>query len=170
MEKHKPKGFEKAMHLASSMLMYVSTGLLLVMLLLGTADVCGRYLFNHPISGTIEIFEILLPGIVLLSWAFIQREKSHITVDVIYERFPPRFKAVVALCITLLSMVIAALIVWQGLDEVILNYQMGRMIRNIDVPIYLPQLLVPLGAFFFLLALIADFFMYIKKIRKDRLN
>ena len=73
-----------------------------------------------------------------------------------------------ALCITVLSMVIAALIVWQGLDEVILNYQMGRMIRNIDVPIYLPQLLVPLGAFFFLLALIADFFTYIKKIRKDR--
>ena len=166
MEPRNPKGFEKVVHVTSSTLMVVSTGLLLVMLMLGTADVLGRYLFNNPISGTTEIFEILLPGVVLLGWAYVQRDKSHITVDIIYERFPPRFKAIVALCITTLAMVIAALIVWQGLGEVVLNYQMGRMIRNIHVPIYLPQLLVPIGAFALLLALIIDFCTYIKEIKK----
>lgn len=148
------------------MLMYVSTGLLLVMLLLGTADVIGRYVFNNPISGTAEIFEILLPGIVLLSWAYIQREKSHITVDIIFNRFPPRFKAIVALLITTLAMVIAVLIVWQGIDQAVLCFQMGRVIRNINVPIYLPQLLVPIGAFTLFLALIIDFYTYIKEIKK----
>lgn len=166
METQNPKGFEKVIRVASSMLMYVSTGLLLVMLLLGTADVLGRYLFDHPISGTIEIYEILLPGIVLLSWAHVQREKAHISVDIIYERLPPRFKTIVGLCITILSMVVVAVIIWQGLDTVILNYQMGRMIRNIQIPIYLPELLVPIGAFFFLLTLIVDFFTSIKKITK----
>ena len=81
--------------------MYISTGLLLVMLLLGTADVLGRYLFNNPITGTQEIFEILLPGIVLLGWAYAQRFKSHVTVDIIYNRFSPRLKAIVGLSLHL---------------------------------------------------------------------
>lgn len=161
-----PKGIEKAIDRTSSVLMTVSTILLMVMLLLGTADVIGRYFLNHPISGTTEVFEILLPGIVLLSWGYIQREHSHITVDILYARFPPRFKAIVTLFITLLSMVIAGLIFWQGIVEAELNFQMGRMIRNIEVPQYLPMLLVPVGAFTFLLALIFDFYVSLKNIRK----
>lgn len=157
---------QRAIHRTSSVLMGISTGLLIIMLLLGTADVIGRYLFNHPISGATEVFEILLPGIVLLSWGYVQRDHSHIAVDVLYERFPPRFKAFVALFITVLSIAVAALMVYQGVDEAILNYQIGRTIRNIDVPQYIPMLLVPVGAFTFLLALLVDFHQNLKNVRK----
>ena len=168
MEKQALKGFERAIHRTSNLLMTVSTAMLLIMLFLGTADVFGRYLLNHPISGTTEVFEILLPGIVLLSWGYVQRDKSHVTVDVLYDRFPPRFKSIAAIFITLLSIVVAALMVWQGIEEAVLNYEMGRMIRNIDVPQYIPMFLVPVGAFTLLLALIADFITNIKRVRKGR--
>ena len=166
MQERQPRGFERAVEMASSILMYVSTGLLFVMLLLGTADVLGRYLFNHPITGTQQVFEILLPGIVLLGWAYVQRTKSHVAVDIVYDRFPPRVKPIVALFITLLAMVISALIVWQGLLECMFNFQMGRMIRIINVPVYIPQLLVPFGAFSLFLVLIIDFWTHIKEIKK----
>ena len=166
MQERQPRGFERAVEMASSILMYVSTGLLFVMLLLGTADVLGRYLFNHPITGTQQVFEILLPGIVLLGWAYAQRTKSHVAVDIVYDRFPPRVKPIVALFITSLAMVIAALIVWQGLLECTFNFQMGRMIRIINVPVYIPQLLVPIGAFSLFLVLIIDFWTHIKEIKK----
>lgn len=166
MQEHKPGSIERVIYTTSSILMYISTGLLLVMLLLGTADVLGRYLFNNPITGTQEIFEILLPGIVLLGWAYAQRVKSHVTVDIIYNRFSPRLKAIVGLFITSLAIVITVLIVWQGIVESTANFQMGRMIRNIDVPIFIPQLLVPTGAFSLFLVLIIDFSTYIGEIRK----
>lgn len=166
MQEHKPGSVEKVIYTTSSILMYISTGLLLVMLLLGTADVLGRYLFNNPITGTQEIFEILLPGIVLLGWAYAQRVKSHVTVDIIYNRFSPRLKAIAGLFITSLAIVITALIVWQGIVESMANFQMGRMIRNIDVPIFIPQLLVPIGAFSLFLVLIIDFSTYVREIRK----
>jgi len=166
LKERQPRGFERAVEMASSILMYVSTGLLFVMLLLGTADVLGRYLFNHPITGTQQVFEILLPGIVLLGWAYAQRTKSHVAVDIVYDRFPPRVKPIVALFITFLAMVISALIVWQGLLECMFNFQMGRMIRIIDVPVYIPQLLVPIGAFSLFLVLIIDFWTHIKEIKK----
>ena len=47
------------------------------MMLLGTADVTGRYIFNKPILGTAEIFGILLPAIVLLGLAYTQEAQAH---------------------------------------------------------------------------------------------
>jgi TRAP-type C4-dicarboxylate transport system permease small subunit len=146
--------------------MYASTGLLLVMLFLGTADVLGRYLFNRPLSGSQEIFEILLPGIVLLGWAYAQRLKVHVSVDLFFNRFQARFKAIVTLLITCLALAISILIVWQGLLLSISYFKMGRLIRNINVPIFIPRLLVPLGAFTLFLVLIVDLYNDIKTIKK----
>ena len=146
--------------------MYISTCLLLVMLFLGTADVLGRYLFNKPLSGTQEIFEILLPGVVLLGWAYAQRFKSHVTVDILYARFSPRLKAIVSLFITCLAIVISLIIAWQGLLLSVSYFQMGRLIRNINVPIYIPRLLVPVGAFTLFLVSVIDLYNYIKEIKK----
>ena len=166
MQEQRQRRFKKVIHATSSILMYVSTGLLLVMLLLGTTDVLGRYFFNKPVSGTQEIFEILLPGIVLLGWAYAQRSKSHVAVDIIYDRFPPRLKTIVTLSMTCLAMVIALLIMWQGMLLSISYFQMGRLIRNINVPIFIPRLLVPIGAFALFLVLISDFYDSIQEIRK----
>lgn len=146
--------------------MYASTGLLLIMLLLGTADVLGRYLFNSPLSGSQEIFEILLPGIVLLGWAYAQRLKVHVSVDLFFNRFQPRLKSIVTLLITCLALAISILIVWQGMLLSISYFKMGRLIRNINVPIFIPRLLVPLGAFTLFLVSIADLYDDIKKIKK----
>ena len=60
------------------------------MMILGTADVAGRYLLNMPITGTLEIFEILLPVLILLSLADTQSTDGHLTAGVIdYFRLKP---------------------------------------------------------------------------------
>jgi TRAP-type C4-dicarboxylate transport system permease small subunit len=146
--------------------MYVSTGLLFVMLLLSTADVLGRYFFNSPLSGSQEISEILLPGVVLLGWAYAQRLKVHVSVDLLFNRFQPRAKAIVALLATCLALAISILIVWQGMLLSISYFNMGRLIRNINVPIFIPRLLVPLGGFSLFLVLIVDVYDYVKEIKK----
>ena len=56
----------KGVRLTNSAVKYVCASLLFFMMALGTVDVIGRYLFNNPILGTLEVFEILLPAIVLL--------------------------------------------------------------------------------------------------------
>jgi TRAP-type C4-dicarboxylate transport system permease small subunit len=164
--KERDGGFRRAIYTTSSTLMVVSTGLLFVMLLLSTADVVGRYFFNSPLSGSQEISEILLPGVVLLGWAYAQRLKVHVSVDILFNRFRPRSKAIVALLTTCLAMVISILIVWQGMLLSISYFEMGRVIRNINVPIFIPRLLVPLGGLSLFLVLIVDLFDYVKEIKK----
>ncbi len=146
--------------------MYVSTSLLFVMLLVSTADVLGRYFFNSPLSGSQEVSEILLPGVVLLGWAYAQRFKAHVSVDILFNRFPPRSKAIVAFLTTCLALVISILIIWQGMLLSISYFKMGRLIRNINVPIFIPRLLVPLGGLSLFLVLIVDLYDSVKEIKK----
>ena len=158
--------FRRAIYTTSSILMYVSAGLLFVMLLLSTADVLGRYFFNRPLSGSQEISEILLPGVVLLGWAYAQRQKVHVSVDILFNRFRPRFKAIVAFLTTCLALAIAILVIWQGMLLSISYFNMGRLIRNINVPIFIPRLLVPLGGLSLFLVLIVDLYDSVKEIKK----
>jgi TRAP-type C4-dicarboxylate transport system permease small subunit len=150
----------------SNILMYVCAVLLLVMLFLGMADVAGRYLFNKPIIGTVEIFEVLLPAMVLLSLAYTQQLKAHVTVDLFCSKLPPRPRVIVGIIITGWAIVLFALIAWQGVLSAISYRQMHSIITNIGLPMFLPRILVPVGAVAMCLVLIVDLLHIVDEIKK----
>lgn len=65
---------------------------IVVMMLLTTADVIGRYLFNAPVIGTHEITEILMALVVLLCLPSSQRLNVHVGVDLLEEYLKQRDK------------------------------------------------------------------------------
>jgi TRAP-type C4-dicarboxylate transport system permease small subunit len=162
-----PVGFlEKVSHSISNILVHLSMGLLLIMMLLGFADVFGRYFLNRPIIGTLEVFEILLPGIVLFSLAHAQRVKAHIAVDVFSSRFPSRVRAIVGLLINLWAIIFFAVVIWRSTLIAILHWHTGRMISNISVPIYVVDLFIPVGALAICLVLISELLQSFTKMKK----
>jgi len=137
--------------------------LLFGMMLLGTADVTGRYVFNSPISGTYEIFGVLLPCIVLLGLAYTQAARAHIRITLVFERLPSWLQRVLGIFTTIIAMFITVLIGWHGLALSIRFWQMGKMIDTIQVPIFIPQLVVPLGALALFLVLLVQILQYLVK-------
>lgn len=166
MTDNKTGAIEKSIETISKILMYVCMGALFVMMLWSVADVAGRYLFNSPIVGTIEVLEILLPIIGLLGMAYTQRVKGHIRVEVFYSRFAPRPQAIIGILITLWSIILFTLIVWRGLLVVMLYKQQETVITNIQVPLFIVQFLVPLGSLAMCLVLIVDLYHLIIDMRK----
>ena len=158
--------FEKMTMSISNLLVYFSMGMLLVMMLLGFADVVGRYFLRKPIIGTLEIFEILLPGIVLFSLAHAQRAKAHIAVDVFYSRFPSRVRTIVGLVINLWAIIFFAVVTWRSTLIAILHWNTGRRISNISVPIYMVDLFIPVGTLAICLVLIAELLQSLRKVKK----
>ena len=151
----------------SNILMYIGAGLLLVMLILGIADVMGRYLLNKPIIGTVEIFEILMPAVVLLSLPFTQRVKAHVTVDLFISKLTSRRRAIIGFATTFWAIILFALIVWQGIVLVFSYHEVGRVITNIGVPMFLPRILVPVGALAICLVFINDLLHFVREIKKN---
>ncbi len=84
------------------------------LMLLTTGDVVGRSFFNKPIAGTFELSEFMLAIIILLSAAYTQQVKGHVSVDFLTSRFPPRVQRALQVLTTLLSLAIITIVVWQG--------------------------------------------------------
>ena len=160
------RSFINGVKTASNILAYISAGMLLLMMFLGTADVTGRYLFNKPIWGTVEIFEIMLLGLVLFSLAHTQDTGSHIKVELFYSRLSGRLKPWIGLGTTLIAFFLFVLIVWQGIVTAMGYRKLDREIMNIGLPLYPFQFFVPLGAFCMCLVLIVDIINYATEIRR----
>ena len=59
--------FEKSLKNTENVLSNIGMVMFVFLMLIGASDVIGRYIFNRPITGTLEISQILMAGMVLLA-------------------------------------------------------------------------------------------------------
>jgi TRAP-type transport system small permease protein len=57
--------------------------LLLGLMMITTADVIGRYIFNRPLRGAFEITELLLLVLIFAGLPLVSRADEHVTMDFI---------------------------------------------------------------------------------------
>lgn len=62
-----------------------------VTMVLVVANIGGRYLLNHPLTGALEFTEALLVLIIFLSLALTQYDGGHIRVTLLTRRLPKRW-------------------------------------------------------------------------------
>jgi TRAP-type C4-dicarboxylate transport system permease small subunit len=137
------------------------------MMILGTADVAGRYLFNKPIIGTLEIFEMLLPLLILFSMSDTQSIDEHLTAGVIdFFHFKPETRTKIRFGVQLLVFCLFLLIIWRGVGGSMFALRSHRSINNIELPLWIPQLVVPLGALVMCMVLVVQMVETANKIRR----
>jgi TRAP-type C4-dicarboxylate transport system permease small subunit len=155
----------KGVSLMNSAVRYVCASLLFFMMALGTVDVLSRYLFNKPILGALEVFEVLLPAIVLLGLGYTQENRAHVRMELLVSHLSFRTQTILNLFTSGCALLISVLILRQGWMLAIRYWRMGRTIPTLEVPMYLPQLLVPLAALILSLVLIVQMLQYITELR-----
>ena len=160
------RALEKVTDKVTLALRYLCMFIMGIMLFLGSADVLGRYLFNRPVSGTYEIFGVLLPCIVLLGLAYAQAERAHVRITMVLERLPPFLQRIFNILTTLIAIVITILIGWHGFELSMQFLDSGKLIDTIFVPKWIPQLVVPLGALALFLVLLVQLTEYLVKLGK----
>jgi TRAP-type C4-dicarboxylate transport system permease small subunit len=152
--RQKAETIEKTIHFAEKGLNVTAGLMLLGMMFLGACDVIGRYIFNSPITGAMEISSLLMGGMVFLAWAYTQSERAHVTVDIFFVLYPRRVRAIFSFVMLCISLVLFGLILWQSTATAISDWQGGKLVRLILIPIAPFKLLVSLGALFICLEFI----------------
>lgn len=109
---------------------------LAAMMLLTVADVVLRWIFDHPIIGTTEITESMMTCIAFFALAWCAAENSHLKVDLIVDRLPPKVQAVIDSLTTLGGLCLVALIAWRSFLEGIAVQQMHLISSLIKLPAY----------------------------------
>jgi len=107
------KGLTRQFERLTRWLHHLSGALLLGLMVLTVANIVGRWLFDAPVAGTVELTEIGMVGIVFLGLAYAQVREDHIRVDLLYERLGPRGRKVLGLFAALVSFATVAVLTWR---------------------------------------------------------
>lgn len=119
-----------------------------------------RYVFNAPVAWTDELVGYLLVASVMLAAADALFGGEHIAVDIVTERLQPAGKRIALLFGLVAVAATAVLLLVEGAGMVQFSRQVGlRSNGYLAVPLWIPQLLVPIGALLLLLAALVSFIL-----------
>jgi C4-dicarboxylate transporter, DctQ subunit len=139
--------FERVVHRLARLGIALAAIALLVSLALIVYSVAMRYVLNQPVAWVDELVGYLLVATVMLAAADALLEGEHIAVDIVTERLARRGRWVTLLGGLVAVAVSAALLAVEGVDMVGFSKLVGLMSNGeMAVPMWIPQLLVPVGA------------------------
>jgi len=92
---------------------HLSGALLVGLMLLTVVNILGRWLFDAPLPGAVELTEIGMVAIVFLGLAYAQVRGDHIRVDLLYEQLGARGRRVLDLFAALVSFATIAGMTWR---------------------------------------------------------
>ena len=120
----------------SRYLSYIGNTAIVLMMLLTTADVFGRYFFNSPVLGAYEITEYLMMIMVFSFLAFAQSQNAHISVDIVFDRLPSNVKYPLERLNHLICLVMLCLVTYMGVHRVLDIIESGASSTLLKIPDY----------------------------------
>lgn len=102
---------------------YVSPICLLVITLLSTADVVASKIFSHGITNATDIVTYLNIPVVFLSAAYVQLERGHTHIDLIYTHFPQWGQKIVHTVGNILGVGVSAFIGYLAVSSTIQKFK-----------------------------------------------
>jgi len=126
----------------------------LILMLVGVIvyEIIVRYFFSSPTIWAHEISQMVYGAYVILLGGYLQQRNGHVNVDILYQRFPPRAKAILNLFTWLLFFAFCGVILVKG-GEMAWDSFLYRETEPTAFapPIYPLKMLIPLGALLLLL-------------------
>lgn len=114
----------------------VSMVTVLLLMILISADVGMRIAFNKPITGAIEIAELLMVVIVFFGLSWTTHNKMHINVDLFFARYPKRMQKIIIIFNHVIALILTAVLCWTTFEETKMVKLLGLSSAYIEVPKY----------------------------------
>lgn len=150
--------FERFARAVARTALGLSAAALLASLATISYSVIRRYVFDTPVAWTDELVGYLLVASVMLAAADALFGDEHIAVDIVTERLSPRGKRIAFLLGLAGVAATAVLLLIEGIGMVQFSHKVGlRSNGDLALPLWIPQLLVPIGALLLLMAAIVAF-------------
>ncbi|OGO14401.1 MAG: hypothetical protein A2Z02_06855 [Chloroflexi bacterium RBG_16_48_7] len=136
---------------------------LLLMVLLTTADVTGRYFFSRPIIGTTELteFMVIIVGFLGLAWCALKG--AHLVVDLLVSRLSPRKQAAIDSFNYAMGLLFFVILTWCSFAEGATRLESGATSSNLGIPQFPFLWILGTGVAMLCLVVLAQLIQKIKK-------
>lgn len=109
--------------------------LLFAMMLVTCVDVIGRYAFNAPLQGAVEINELLLGVIVFGAFPLVTMHGEHVTITLFETAFSGSADRIRQAALSLVSCAVLAVMTWQLWQKAWVLAGYGDRTSYLGVPI-----------------------------------
>ncbi|KXS37398.1 MAG: tripartite ATP-independent periplasmic transporter DctQ [Halomonadaceae bacterium T82-2] len=123
----------------------IVAGSILVMAALMSAHVVGNLLFQHGISGTYEVTEMLIVIITFVGVGYATRNARHISMSAIYDQLGGRLRKGLLILICLGTAVLMFYFAFKSAEYVMTIYGRGRASASLHIPLWIIYLALPVG-------------------------
>ena len=133
---------------------YAGVAAVMCMALLTGVDVVGRYAFNKPVQGGVELVELLMGIIVACGVVVTTAANDHISVDTVFGKLPSFGQHILRVFAGIICTFVFAILAWQGVNGGIDAVDSGKSTSILKVPISPFQFFLAIGflvSFMFLL-------------------
>ncbi|MFZ7092209.1 TRAP transporter small permease [Primorskyibacter sp. 2E233] len=115
---------------------YLSGGLLLLVAGIMFVDVIGRYVFNAPLTFSVELVQLLMGLAIAFGLALTTLRREHIRVDLVTQISPPWLRRVLDLLADLAGLMFFGLVAWKMFDKALQTMSDGLFTQILSLPVY----------------------------------
>ena len=101
------KKLDDALHKVSNVCVWIAGVMLFGIAAFIFIDVLGRYVFNHPVTGSQEIVELAIVCVLDLGLPYSTYCRAHVRVDALITHFPYKARMITLGVVTLLCMLVS---------------------------------------------------------------
>ena len=130
---------------------YLSGFAIFSLMFLAVYSVSGRKFFGSPLLGYVDIIEVMMPLIAIMGVSYVQRDGTHIRMDMLVSALRGRALWLFELISVLLMLVLMIALAWGAWDHFARSFDCARPLCSKDstTDIYLPlwpsKLVVPIA-------------------------
>ncbi len=129
------------------LLAFLARIIVCLMMLGVTTEVITRYFLHRPITGVIEVTEVMILWIVFLGAAWLLREDGHVRMEIVVSRLKPAVQTSLNIITSIISAIICLILVRYGAEVTMKVLQDGtRQEGLIGIPTSIVIIIIPLGS------------------------
>ena len=139
-----------------------SVFIIMFLMFFATTEIVGRYIFNAPVPGHVEIVELIMAGVVFFGIAYTERVGGHVRMELFITRVLKGRAYHIAEAITAaLSLFVYIFIFIYTFKASVFAFQMGDNTAYLYWPTWPSKFAIPLGSFFLCIRFLIEIIQHV---------
>jgi TRAP-type mannitol/chloroaromatic compound transport system permease small subunit len=102
----------------------------------------SRYIFNNPTKWSLELSAMVFGTYFIIGGAYVLLRGGHVNMDVLYNRWSPKTRAIVNLATFSLLAVYLITFIWGGIENVSYSLALGQRSSSAWAPLLAPSKII----------------------------
>jgi TRAP-type C4-dicarboxylate transport system permease small subunit len=132
-------------HRLVAVIQAITAVLMLIAVAVNFANIIGRYVFFAPIASAEEVMLFLMVGMVFLGNSVVGWQGKQLRMDVFLHAMPPALSRALDIIADLTMIVVCIILIVLGWPAVQMLAEFDQRSEAADIPLVIPQALVPIG-------------------------